>query len=80
MCRQARALGCTNHGECRRAAQATFSAISSFWDPTKNPGTPHRNLTLTEEEKEQNLKAISNGGTVTFDPSLLSRDDLKSEF
>ena len=70
---------CTHPHDCATEALARINATT----PKANPlhqGYRHDNLSLTRRRKDQNRKEIEENGTITFDPTITSKNDITECF
>ena len=77
-CTRDREQGCKNPWKCCQAAEEILREIRPKWHPTTE--SPGDNLTLTKRRNEKNEEALTNNGTITFNPSVTQHGELDEAF
>jgi len=78
-CEEDHRKDCTHPHDCATEALARIHATTPKTNPL-HPGDGHDNLSLTKRRKEQNRKAKEENGTITFDPTMTSKNDIAECF
>ena len=77
-CTEDHRKGCVHPYDCAQEALARIQSMTPKMNPL-HPGNTD-NLSLTRRRKEQNRRAKEVNGTLTFNPSLTSKDDISECF
>ncbi|EPS94061.1 hypothetical protein FOMPIDRAFT_1104305, partial [Fomitopsis schrenkii] len=77
-CTTDRQNGCAHPRKCCREAERALAEVKPKWHPEVD--NPLDGLSLTKHRQEANDKALTEGGTLTFDPSLTQKGDLSTAF
>ncbi|EPS93461.1 hypothetical protein FOMPIDRAFT_17746, partial [Fomitopsis schrenkii] len=77
-CTKDRGNGCNHPWKCCEAAGKALAEVRPKWNPEAE--APHDSLTLTKRRNEMNADAMTDGGTLTFNPSITQRGDLSDAF
>ena len=70
---------CTHPHDCAKEALARINKTTPKLNPLHIGNRPD-NLSLTKRRKEQNQTAKKENGSITFDPSITTKDDLSECF
>ena len=73
-CSTERRNGCENPQRCAIEARKRLDRITPKLDPRRQ--TYPDNLSLTHRRKQKNIEAATEGGDITFDPSVMVKTDL----
>ncbi len=78
-CRDDHNRDCTHPHKCAKEAMTRLLASTPLWNPL-DPRAKHNKLSLTHQRKEQNRRAREQNGTITFNPSLTTKDNISECF